>query len=305
MEQILEHDHVKYVCCNPLDEAGILRHGFSTRIGGVSSGVYKSLNLSFTQGDDPVAVTENMRRISACFGFTPQNIIRAKQTHTTNIRKVTLENSGSGVVRESDFQDVDGLITNEPGIMLNTLHADCTPIFLLDPVKRAIGLVHAGWKGTTGRIAFEAIKNMEEEFGSRAQDIMAYIGPCICRNCYEIGMDVALEVIESFSGGEVRESFRTPRGRNQIIATDRVFAGHNPILIPKTPQSSGKSDPWLEEKFFLDLKAANMRILLDSGLKAKNIFVSDLCTYELDELFYSHRRMGKKRGLMGAFIALQ
>ena len=135
-----------------LSETGLVRHGFSTRMGGVSRGPYASMNLSFTRGDDPEAVRENYRRAAAALGVEMESMTLAWQTHTANVRRIRREDRGKGVVRERDYRDVDGLVTDEPGITLVTFYADCVPLYFLDPVRRAIGLSHSGWRGTAARM---------------------------------------------------------------------------------------------------------------------------------------------------------
>lgn len=268
-EFIVEHNGVKYIKYACLEESGLVCHGFMTRQGGVSKGPYESLNLGFNRGDSEAAVAENYRRAAACFAKTPDRIILAHQTHTSVIKRVTQAEAGMGVVRDRDFHDVDGLITNEPGILLATSHADCTPIFLLDPVRRAIGMVHSGWKGTAGTIADNAVRAMEREFGTDPSELISVIGPCICGGCYEVGQEVAVQFMEVFGG----EHFALEKKKNG--------------------------------KYMLDLKLANKRILFEAGLREFNIISSGLCTFERSDLFYSHRRMGAERGQMLAFIGLK
>lgn len=293
MEHISEYKGVKYVHCDLLDSTGLVKYGFSTRIGGASQGVYESLNVGFDRGDKDEAVAENLRRISACFDLMPENMVRPLQTHTKNVRRVNLKDAGTGAITKPKYLDVDGLITNESGLLLYTLHADCTPIFLLDPEKRAIGMIHSGWKGTALSIGEVAVKSMKEEFGSKASDILAWIGPCICGDCYEVGEDVAIEYVRAFGGPHAMDVFTDEAKRDDLVKTDEVFTGKEPILKPL------KND-----KFLLDMKKANFRILMESGIKAQNISISELCTFEREDLFFSHRRMGTNRGTMGAFLSL-
>lgn len=132
---------------------GIVRHGFSTRLGGVSKGYYSSMNLSFERGDDPEAVRENFRRMGAAIGVSCEDMVLSKQTHTTNVRIVTEEDRGKGILKERDYTDVDGLITDRPGICLVTSYADCVPLYFVDPVRKVIGLSHSGWRGTVGKLS--------------------------------------------------------------------------------------------------------------------------------------------------------
>ena len=121
-----------------LEQTGIVEHCFTTRIGGVSKGIYESLNLSFTRGDEDAAVRENFRRLAGAMKTDVSEFVFTDQTHTTNVRRVTAEDAGKGIVKERDYTDIDGLITNEPGLVLSTFYADCVPLYFVDPVHRAI-----------------------------------------------------------------------------------------------------------------------------------------------------------------------
>ena len=183
-----------------LADTGVVRHGFSTRLGGVSEGCYSSLNLSFTRGDSEDAVRENYRRIAAAIGVKCENMVFSQQTHTINVRVVTEQERGMGFTRPVEYTDVDGLVTNVPDICLVTFYADCVPLYFVDPVKRVIGLSHSGWRGTVGKIGKETVRMMRQQFGSNPADILAAIGPSICMDCYEVSEDVILKFRENFAG---------------------------------------------------------------------------------------------------------
>lgn len=159
-----------------LEAVGMVVHGFSTRLGGVSEGIYSSMNVSFTRGDQEEAVRENYRRLGAAVGFSCENLVCSDQTHTTNLRVATEEDRGKGFTRRKDYTDVDGLVTNVPGLVLATFYADCVPLYLVDPVRRCIGLSHAGWRGTAGKIGKKTAELMTEQYGSRPEDLLAAIG---------------------------------------------------------------------------------------------------------------------------------
>lgn len=252
-----------------LSGTGIVRHGFTTREGGVSEGMFRSLNLSFTRGDRPEAVTENFRRVAAALGTEPDRFVFTDQTHTTNIRRVYEEDAGKGLTRERDYTDIDGLVTDVPGLMLSAFFADCTPLFFVDPVRRAIGLSHSGWRGTAGRMGAVTVRRMEKEFGTDPADLICAVGPCICRDCYEISKDVADIFAEEFSGH-----------RDEILRDD-----HN-------------------GKFHLDLNRTNEIVLLEAGVLPEHITLSGICTCCDPDLLFSHRATGGKRGNLGAFMAL-
>ena len=164
-------------------------HGFSTRLGGVSQGIYESMNLSFTRGDNEDAVRENYRRLSDAMGFSMEDIVTSDQTHTTNVRVVTEEDRGNGITKPRPYTDVDGMITNVPGLVLATFYADCVPLFFVDPVHKAIGLSHSGWRGTVGKIGKVTVEKMAEEFQTDPSELYAAIGPSICQDCYEVSED--------------------------------------------------------------------------------------------------------------------
>ena len=138
--ELKEKNHVPYIQFKNLSATGIVKHGFSTRKGGVSTGIFSSMNLNFKRGDDPDAVLENYRRMAAALNMRVEDMVLSDQTHTTNVRVITEEDRGKGILRPQDYSDVDGMITNVPGIVLVTSYADCVPLYFVDPVRKAIGL---------------------------------------------------------------------------------------------------------------------------------------------------------------------
>ena len=191
-------DYVPYLEYPMLKNTRSVRHGFSTRLGGVSEGYYASMNLSFDRGDKKEAVAENFRRIGEALGVRCEDMVLSRQTHTTNVRIVTDTDRGKGITRERDYTDVDGLVTNVPGICLVTSYADCVPLFFVDPVKKVIGLSHSGWRGTVGKIGRKTVELMHERFGSDPADILAAVGPSVCMDCYEVSSDVIEKFKEAF-----------------------------------------------------------------------------------------------------------
>jgi YfiH family protein len=153
------------------------------------------------------AVRTNYELLGAAIGFKTDSLVFSKQTHTTNVRVVTEADKGKGFVRERDYTDVDGLITNVPGITLATFYADCVPLFFVDPVKKVIGLSHSGWKGTVGKIGKVTVEMMREQYGSEPKDILAAIGPSICQSCYEVSEDVIVQFREAFDSSLWQELF--------------------------------------------------------------------------------------------------
>lgn len=158
-----------------LEQTGIVGHCFSTRYGGVSEGFLGSMNLSFSRGDKKENVEENFRRITSVLGKGIEDLVFTDQTHTTNVRKVTAADAGCGIVKDRGYTDIDGLITDEPGLVLATFYADCVPLYFVDPVHRAIGLSHSGWRGTAGRMGAVTLAAMERAYGTKPQDVICAI----------------------------------------------------------------------------------------------------------------------------------
>ena len=196
--KVVEREGVPFLVFPGLDETEAVIHGFSTRMGGVSEGMFSSMNLSFARGDEEGRVRENFARLGRAMGLDCRNLVFSDQTHTSNVRVVTEADRGKGFVREKDYRDVDGLVTNVPGLVLATFYADCVPLFLVDPVHRAVGLSHSGWKGTVGKIGKRTVELMKEQYGTRPEDLTAAIGPSICQDCYEVSEDVIGQFQEAF-----------------------------------------------------------------------------------------------------------
>ena len=249
-----------------LTGTGMVGHLFTTRTGGVSTGDCASMNLSFTRGDLQEAVMENYRRVCQVLSVSPEDVVASVQTHTTNIRHATVADGGKGVLYPQDYQDIDGLVTDEPGVVLACFFADCVPLYFVDPVKHAIGLAHSGWRGTVNRMGECMVRKMQEDFGSNPQDLIAAIGPSICRDCYEVGGDVAQEFAEQFAGTEV------------------VTPGMKP------------------GKYQLDLWLANKIILTRAGIPEEQMYVTDICTCHNPDYLFSHRASHGRRGNLAAFL---
>lgn len=195
---------LEYLTFPLLEETGIVRHLFSTRLGGVSEGEFSAMNLSFSRGDARDRVAENYRRIGEALGCRPEDMTASRQTHTTNIRRVTLADRGKGITAPADYDNIDGLITDVRGIVLVTYFADCVPLFFLDPVHRAIGLAHSGWRGTAAGMGSCMIGAMGRAYGTGPEDLYTAIGPCICGDCYEVDGETAAR----FSGHVTRPGKR-------------------------------------------------------------------------------------------------
>ena len=260
---------VPYLVFPSLENTGLVRHAFSTRLGGCSTGDLATMNLSSTRGDDPENVKENFQRFGAAVGFDPKDLVLSLQTHTTNVRLVTEEDRGKGFTRPRDYKDVDGLITNVPGLVLATFYADCVPLYFVDPVHRAIGLSHSGWRGTVGRMGQATVEAMEKSFGSQPKDLLCAIGPSICQDCYEVSRDVAEAFIFAF-----------PTHEKEILQAGALG------------------------KYQLDLWKANEIVLTEAGVLKEHIDLAGLCTCCNSSILFSHRASKGKRGNLGAFLML-
>lgn len=259
---------LEYLTFPALSNTGVVGHLFTTRTGGVSTGDCATLNLSFSRGDNREHVLENYRRVCEVLGVNIEDVVASVQTHTTNIRHVTAADKGKGVIYPQDYQDIDGLITDEPGVVLATFYADCVPLYFVDPVHRAIGLAHSGWRGTVNRMGDRMVEAMREAFGSKPEDLIAAVGPSICRDCYEVSEDVAEEFEKAFPGCKTA------------------------VVVP------GKE----AGKYQLDLWEANRIILMQAGIPGENISVTDVCTCHNPAYLFSHRASHGKRGNLAAFL---
>ena len=270
-------NEAEYLTFPAISKTGMVSHLMTMRAGGVSEGDLWSMNLSFSRGDRKENVEENFRRAAALLGCSPGDIVCSDQTHTTNIRLVTSVDKGKGVVRPKDYSDVDGLITSEPGIALATFYADCVPLLFVDPVRRAVGLSHSGWRGTAQGMGARTAEAMREAFGSRPEDLLVGIGPSICRDCYEVSEDVA----DAF-----RALFSEP-GFQKL-----------PVRLSDVLSAKGNG------KYQLDLWKANEAVCLSAGILPQHISVTDVCTCCNPDRLFFHRASGGKRGNLGMFVML-
>jgi YfiH family protein len=282
VQQNKHENEMEYLTFPSITATGIVSHAFSTRIGGASKGYFGEANYSFTRGDVREDVEENYRRMAQILGYgrSLEHFVTTFQTHTSNVRVITADDMGKGVIKERDYVDVDGMITNIPGIILTTFHADCPPIYFVDPVKRAIGLSHSGWKGTVSRIGRSTVEAMTREYGSNPSDIICAVGPSICVDCYEVSSDVADKFIDEFGIKDVPE-----------YIPDGDSAGY--IVYKK---AGGK--------YQLNLWEAIRLTLIEAGVKTENIEITDICTHCNPDYLFSHRTAGEKRGNLAAFLVL-
>ena len=263
-----ETDGVVYYSFPAFDAVPFVRHGFSTRLGGVSEGIYESMNLSFTRGDDEHRVRENFARFCAAVGVDHRRAVVSAQEHHTVVYNATAADCGRGVLRERGYTDIDGLLTNESNVVLFTQYADCVPLFFADPVKRVVGTAHAGWRGTAAQMGAVMVERMVADYGCCREDILAAVGPSIGPCCFEVDEPVRLAFAEAIA-----------------FAADCTREVGN-----------GKS--------YIDLWEINRRTLVEAGVKAEHITVTDLCTRCHPNVFWSHRATGGKRGSLAGCIAI-
>lgn len=260
-------NNIPFLSCDGFTAAGGVAHGFSTRLGGVSEGIYDSLNLGLHRGDEPERVEENFRRFTAAIGADFEGLVLSNQVHGNTVRTITAADRGRGLQRP--LWEADGLITDIPGVCLTIFTADCLPVLLYDPVRRVVSAVHAGWRGTAMGIAGEAVKAMVERYGSCPGDILAAIGPGISLCCFETDEDVPNAMTEALGASAL----------HHIEVRD-----------------SGK--------FHVDLKGMNALRLEKAGLSPDHIAVSDACTMCQHDRFWSHRYTRGQRGSQAAMIQL-
>lgn len=246
----------------------ILTHCFTTRLGGVSDGEYSSLNLSFNKNDSKEHVLKNYKIITDAIGVDFEKMVLSDQIHDNRIRIVQPEDAGKGLVKESDIIGFDGLSTNQRGIPIVTFYADCVPVLLLDPVKKAITAVHSGWKSTVKNISYQALMLMKDCYGSDLKDIQVAIGPSICKDCFEVDNEVYNSFIEKFIWCKKYVDYRN-------------------------------------NKYYIDLPQIIRRVLVDTGVLDHNISISGVCTKCNNDVFFSYRGDNRKTGTLAAIMMLK
>lgn len=267
--KLIETDkNIKYLTFDSFDKLKIVKHCFPTKIGGVSEGCYESLNLGLSRGDDENLVLKNFHLISDAVGFDFSNIVMYKQVHGTKIMHIT-KDTEKGLLAKNKEEDIDALITNVKGVVLATSHADCVPLYFVDPIKKVIGLAHSGWKGTVLKIGKKTVNEMVEKYGCKNSDIIAGIGPSICSDCFEVDELVFKEFEKAFPN----------------IKEFSVFNSN-------------------DNKYNIDMWQINKSMIIEAGVLEENIEITNYCTKCNNDLFYSHRTMGDKRGSHVAFLQL-
>jgi len=262
--------HLMFYIIPMFEATGQVKHGFTTRGGGISGGPYSSLNTAFHVGDTAENVRANRALACKALGINPDDIVAGKQVHGDRVKVVAFSDKGRGAGSfEDSLTDVDALITADPGVPLSSYYADCVPIFLFDPVKRVVALAHAGWKGTVAKIGLKTVQKMSAVFNTNPEDCLAGVGPSIGPCCYEVSEQIIGLYKNSFSDwAELAESSHYGRWR-------------------------------------LNLWEANYRTLLEAGLLESNISVACTCTSCLNDLFFSYRAQGGVAGRMASFIMLK
>ncbi|MDD7493552.1 MAG: peptidoglycan editing factor PgeF [Eubacteriales bacterium] len=254
-------------CAEALDKAGGVSHGFSTREGGITADPPKaSLNLSWTRCGSPEEVIANFKIFAEGAGIDYDDMAVVNHEHGANVLRIAHEHRGRGFYKDP-LPPCDGIITDDPTVTLVTSHADCGAYFFYDPVHRAIGMAHAGWKGTLLRIGAEMARRMAEEFDTDPSDIIAATGPCICRDCFEVDADL---------GEKFQSEFGYP----------------------------GISRPGRQGKAYVDLELAAAVQFVEAGIRPESITLMNACTYENRRHFFSHRRDKGITGSMAAYIKL-
>lgn len=266
MYKINEKGSFEYLTFPILDEYDEVLHCFTTRKGGVSQGPYESMNLGMGTGDDEERVRKNYYIMAEKLGIDLGDLVETDQTHTSNIRYVTEEDKGRAMM-DPEYTDVDGLYTDKKNLALMSFHADCNAVFFYDPVKKLIGLSHAGWRGTMLNITGKMIRALGE-LGSRPSDLVGAISPSLGPCCFEVDKDVA----DLFISSDIKyKDFMVTKG----------------------------------QKYHFDLWEINKYNMVKEGMDEGNIQIAGLCTKCRNDLFFSHRGQKGKRGLMSGLIMMK
>ncbi|XME02971.1 peptidoglycan editing factor PgeF [Lachnospiraceae bacterium C1.1] len=280
-----------------------IKHGFSSRLGGVSSGIYESMNLGLRLDDERDKVIENYRRLSDAIGIDYREISCPDQQHHANVLEVTEKDAGNGIITELTHFDADAQITDKKGVALVVYSADCVPILFADPVKKVIASAHAGWRGTVAGIAAKTVEKMQERYGSDPADIRACIGPSIGPSNYEVD-DTVIKALEECRYIDMS---------NENISKTAIEDSSNDdfAMTVKGRRDSSEKDLYrlyytvkTKNRYMLDLWSINELILYNAGVSREHIYNTRLCTMDNHDIFFSHRYTGGKRGLNAGIIAL-
>ena len=266
-----KNKNVYYFSFDALNKFNNLINAFSTKLGGFSKGIYKSMNLGLSTEDSKENILLNYQEFSKTLNINPNNLVITNQIHSANVKIVNDDDRGKGFSKDRDKEGIDGFVTNTKGLGLCVLVADCVPVYFYDPVKEVIGLVHSGWKGTLGQISSKAINLMCESFESNPEDIICVIGPSICQDCYEVSKDLFDEFSKVYDENKMKE-----------------------IFLPGKDSNHFQLSLWTAIKF----------TLLENNIKEDNIHITDVCTCHNPNLLFSHRFTQGKRGNLAAVLML-
>ncbi len=267
MYKLNENQEFKYITFPSFEKHDDIIHGFTTRKGGVSKGSFESMNIGFSTGDSDENIKRNIEIMAEKLGINVDDIVETNQSHTNNIKYVTEEHKGR-VFGETAFKDVDGIYTDKKNLALMSFHADCTPVFFYDPVKKVIALAHAGWRGTLFNIAGVMVSALVKDFDCDPKDIITAIGPSLCSCCFEVDKDVS----------------------DMFSEQNKEFLKYMEIKGPK---------------YHFNLWEINKYLLMQEGIKEENIEISGICTKCNNDLFFSHRGQGGKRGLLAGILMMK
>lgn len=259
---------VGYLTFKDFEKYDFISHAYSTRLGGVSENEFRSMNLSFSCGDKSENVMKNYKIFCKALDLDINKVVRVKQVHNNYIETIT-EKDVDEEFKQEVLKTADGLITNVPGIVLSTRHADCPAIFMFDPILKVVGLAHAGWRGTVAKIAGSLLDTFKNHYGSDPKNIICALGPSIGKCCFEVGKD--------------------------------AFEEFQKMKIPDFDSCYEEK----EKSCYIDLLEVNKKVLLQAGAEESNIFKSDVCTNCNHDLLFSHRASGGKRGNNAAFITIK
>lgn len=250
------------------ENTGLVRVVFTTRLGGVSNTPFNSLNLGIKKKDSKESIYQNYQILSRATGIPVENMVLSDQIHGDKIVRVGEKDIGKDFFNTNRISGVDGLITNEKEVALVTFYADCVPLFFLDPIQKAIGLTHAGWRGTIKGIGRKTIKKMEEEFYTKPENCLVAIGPSIGPCCFEVGKDVVEKINIEFTKPE---QYYTDKGNG---------------------------------KYMVDLWKLNQNQLMEAGIHPQNVELSKICTKCNRDIFFSHRGDQGNTGSLAAVLML-
>ncbi len=267
--KINKNNKLVYLTVPSLEQTNLVNHCFTTKQGGVSSSYFSTLNTSIFKQDNKENVLKNLNTVCSAIGIDYKRLVSTYQTHSDEVYVVEENDIGRGIAREGEAILADALVTNLRRVPIITYYADCVPIYLVDTVNNAIGLVHSGWKGTIQKIVEKTLFKMKEIYSTDPANCLVAIGPSLEKDCFEVDYDVAEQFIS-------------------------IFGNDNSFI---TYKENGK--------YYIDLWKINTDMLINLGVKKENITVSGLCTKCNEELFFSYRRDKGKTGSLSAIMELR